>query len=616
MRSLSFKIGLGYFALICINVLIAIFAIYHINQLGSPIDQILRENYRNVNAPGKMVEALKKQELAQYAMLENGIDSARVVQFATFRNEFLNWHQRAIEAIALPTEPPLLDSIASSHSTYLQQSAQFQSLLKAAIAVNQARQFQQDNIFPLVAEIETFCIELHRVNENAISDADSKARARSDRATWAIIIISTFAIIISILVSINFTQTILRPLKATTETVRRISQGQLNQKVRITTNDEIAELGREFNKMTERLHSYERMNVNKIVQEKRKSEAIVSGIPVAIVVTDESQRLSLMNDVAKDILDLNGAEWEGKQVADIAIDEPLQQALIPANISENGVSPKTLISINNREEEMHLWVRHIHIAEESGAPIGTVTLLQDVTSFKNLDRLKSEFMATISHEFRTPLTSINMAVDILLQEVRGELNDVQRDLLQDAREDCLRLRNLVRDLLDLSRLETENYPMKFETIVAETLIEASLNPLRFALEDKEINLATTIAADLPAFTGDRQQLSRVLINLVENAIQHTPASGRITITVNPQTDFVRFCIADSGKGIPEEAIDLIFDKFVQVKNFADAEKGNIGLGLAIAREIIAAHKGKIWVESKPGQGSRFYFEIPVHPGIG
>ena len=151
----------------------------------------------------------------------------------------------------------------------------------------------------------------------------------------------------------------------------------------------------------------------------------------------------------------------------------------------------------------------------------------------------------------------------------------------------------------------------FQNTSVTELSEYAVQPLRLLLKKKKINLKINIDSSLPAFQADFHNLSRVITNLVENALQHTPQSGQISIEARQENETILFCIADSGEGIPEEAVDLIFDKFVQVKNFKDAGQGNIGLGLAIAREIVKAHKGKIWVESKLGSGSRFYFQIPL-----
>jgi len=202
-------------------------------------------------------------------------------------------------------------------------------------------------------------------------------------------------------------------------------------------------------------------------------------------------------------------------------------------------------------------------------------------------------------------------LEILLKEVQGKLNKNQRDLLEDAKKDGQRLKNLVRELLDLSKLEAGKYPFSFTKVHLRELIDYALEPLQRRIEEKEIELTIQTADDISEFQADEHQLSRVITNLVENAIQYTPSGGEVKIESAAHKEYIKVCVVDSGEGIPAEAVDLIFDKFVQLKNFQDAESGNIGLGLAIAREIVEAHHGKIWCESKVGQGSRFCFSIPL-----
>jgi signal transduction histidine kinase len=228
--------------------------------------------------------------------------------------------------------------------------------------------------------------------------------------------------------------------------------------------------------------------------------------------------------------------------------------------------------------------------------------------------MKSEFMATVSHELRTPLTSINMAIDILSQEVLGLVNERQRDMLSTAKDDCERLTKLVRELLDLSRLESGKYEMKRETVNLRTLVEEALKPLRLQFREKGIQVETDISPTTPDVPGDQQQLSWVMTNLVSNALRYTPENGKVIIHSEIENDSVRISVADSGRGIPADAIEMIFDKFVQVKQATDSMPGSVGLGLAIAKEVVEAHGGKIWVESIVGKGSTFHFTIPRSRG--
>ncbi|MFZ0390780.1 MAG: ATP-binding protein, partial [Calditrichia bacterium] len=596
MKSLSSKIGLGYVIIIGINVAIAVFAIYHINRLGSPINRILEEKYQNVNAAEGMIQSLQQQKIIQEALLNEPFDSTLAINYTTYKNEFYNWHQRAIEGIALASEPVILDSLLSVFRIYLEKSDTLLALAQKGVAPSIRRNYENEVITPIRSQLIKLSSKLRRVNENAIAEADSRARQFSNRATLIIIFISLLAILLSIFAGIHFTRSILKPVKKTTETVRRISQGQLNQKIEITTDDEIAELGREFNKMTERLQEYERLNINQILNEKKKSEAIVAGIPALIIVTDENGSLSLLNDRARNILDITENDWQGKPVEGIIKNQKLAHLISGKDSASANTDdfPRKLVTLHKGGRELFFTVKQIEIRDSGHNISGIVSLLQDVTRFKNLDRLKTEFMATISHEFKTPLTSINMSVDILLQETRGKLNELQRELLQDAKSDCRRLRELVQDLLDLSKLESGKQQMSFESIDFSILLEKVLHSLRFTIAEKDLKIEKAFEKKISEFQADRFYMARLLTNLLENAIQHTPASGIIIVRAENDERYLHVTVHDSGPGIPEEAIEVIFDKFVQVRDFQNAERGNIGLGLAISREIINAHHGQIW----------------------
>ena len=239
--------------------------------------------------------------------------------------------------------------------------------------------------------------------------------------------------------------------------------------------------------------------------------------------------------------------------------------------------------------------------------LGAVTLLEDITHLREIDRLKSEFIATASHELRTPLTSVQMGVHLLLEGAAGELNDKQTEVLGACREDCERLDKLMRDLLDLSKIEAGESQPELLPIKARALIMDEAETLRPQVEARGLSFVVDIPVELPRIMADRSQVERVIANLVVNAIRHT-RQGEIKISAEPRGDYVAVSVSDTGEGIPSEYLSHIFDKFVQVPG---AATGGAGLGLAISRLIVEAHGGQISVQSVIGQGSTFTFTLPV-----
>ncbi len=240
--------------------------------------------------------------------------------------------------------------------------------------------------------------------------------------------------------------------------------------------------------------------------------------------------------------------------------------------------------------------------------IGAAVVLLDVTKFHLLDRLKSDMVSTVSHELKTPLTSVQMAIHLLLEEVVGPLMPKQVELLLAARQDADRILAMINDLLDLTRIEQGRVRLDLKPVLASELVEGAIARMQSQTDDAGIMLETAIVGEPAYAMVDRDRIEHVFDNLIINAIQHTPRGGLIRIGARPQDDRLRFEIHDSGAGIPREHLSRIFDKFYRVSNGQQA--GGAGLGLAIAREILTAHGGQIEVDSEPGRGTTFSFTLP------
>jgi signal transduction histidine kinase len=247
------------------------------------------------------------------------------------------------------------------------------------------------------------------------------------------------------------------------------------------------------------------------------------------------------------------------------------------------------------------------VYETRGVIVGVTVILQDVTRLRRFEELKNDLVATVAHEFRTPLTSLRMAVHLCTEQVAGPLTEKQAELLYAAREDCDRLQAMVDDFLDLSRIEAgrvELYPLL--TPVAE-LIENAVEQHKAEADAKEVHLSASSYLPQLKILADHERIGHVFTNLVGNALRHTPPTGTVTLSATVTNGAVRFTVADTGKGIPTEFQQRIFEKFFQVPN---AEPKGTGLGLYIAKEIVRGHGGDIGVESEPGKGSTFWFTIP------
>jgi signal transduction histidine kinase len=299
----------------------------------------------------------------------------------------------------------------------------------------------------------------------------------------------------------------------------------------------------------------------------------------------------------------------GRHARDVIRDERLRSIILGG--PDDGRTPEPYLSFRYRGKTIYLRPRISVITAEAGEPIGFVLVLHDVTMYKEIDRMKSDFMAAVSHEFRTPLTSINMGVDILRQGILGPLTAQQEDLLQGSKQDCDRLTKLVRELLQLSKLEAGKIEVRSEPIDVAATIESTLQPLKLPFREKGVDLLVSIESGLPLLHGDEQQFSWVVSNLVNNALRHTDNGGKVEILSKRENGAILVQIKDTGHGIPADQLETIFDKFVQVKSNNVATPGSVGLGLSIAKEIVELYGGTIWAESVVEEGSVFSFRLPL-----
>jgi PAS domain S-box-containing protein len=358
------------------------------------------------------------------------------------------------------------------------------------------------------------------------------------------------------------------------------------------------------------------MNIQQIMTEKRKSEAIVSNMPISILVTDHEAKIILVNEPARNLLNITQDNPEGKHISDIIADKSIVALFSQVeSFDEKEFDPlKSVIKISKNNIELYLLNRQVRITDPADKVTAIVTMLQDITPFKELEHLKSEFIAIISHQFKTPLTSIMMILDILLKEIKGKVNSEQRELLNDAKNDSQRLRDFVFDLLQFSKLESGKIKFDFkesDEVTFSEIVSHAIEPLKPFLTEKNIEFRLEISKPFRNFLADFQHLSIVFMNVFENSIHHLKNNGKISLTTANTDNNIQIEITDNGEGIPEDKLQLIFDKFVQAKYFQKDPHGSIGLGLAIAKEIIEAHNGDIRVKSKREKGTTFIIQIPL-----
>jgi len=498
-----------------------------------------------------------------------------------------------------------------------------------------ARRFYDDTLSHEIEALKTADIALQEMNFGAFRNAKIQAMERARRSTLGVILVAAIALVVGIAGSYYIARRTVQPLKNLTDSVKELRAGNLGTRIPIHGADEITDLGFEFNRLTERLREFEEMNINEIVREKQKSEAIIESIDDPLLLFDPEGQLLLMNKAAEEVTGITEQTALGRPLSQLFRDKrvlkDVERALGHAADSARAGTEPTLeaalasappiVSIERRGRARHFRIRVARIvasANRDESPssqlAGVLVLFTDITHFKEIDEMKSDFIAKVSHEFRTPLTSMTMSLDILGDELVGTLNVEQHDIIDTSKQDARRLSKLIRDLLTLSQLESTK--ARAEATDEEFDIEEILNQLVRSLtpqyQERRVALETngTMQSRLRM---SREHFTSIISNLLSNALKYSHSGG--TVTVSTGWDQARMelvlSVRDTGVGIAPEDQKRIFEKFVQVKHRDVSTPGSVGLGLAIVREIAERYNGTVELTSRLGEGSTFTVKLRV-----
>jgi NtrC-family two-component system sensor histidine kinase KinB len=606
-QSLRFKIGFGFVFLIVINASVTVWAIYSFVKLTNTQNSIFSENFPNVIAVENMARAIQRHEHAISRLLNRDLLNGRV-ELEQAKEEFSKAFALSSKSKTVPIADSILDNISSTYEGYVLLSDTLMTYADRG-DYDKAKVFYYNTLSPFSQRLSDNCFWLVEENQKELDRIARETQRTTNEAIGALITASVVALILSVITLMQFAKHVIEPAERLTKTVNKIGRGRLDLKIDVHTQDEIGELSREFNKMTERLRKFEEMNIEKILLEKQKSETIVENISDAIIVCDASEKILMMNTSAETLFKVERSSFLGKSLEEVTLDSRIIDILKNPEHSEYVNQPYLLFQYDERE--VYLRPRVSQIPSPQGGKGGVVLVLQDVTQLKELDKAKSDFMATVSHEFRTPVTSINMGVDILRQNLLGPLTPAQAELLDSFKQDCERLTKLVRDLLHLSKLESGKLERRDEQVNLKKIIDSVTHTMLLQFKEKQVQLGVTFDDGLPPLVGDEQHFLWVVSNLLNNALKYTDAGGKVEVVAGRKGNDVVVQVKDTGKGIPSEYLEKIFDKFVQIKHLYDTTPGSVGLGLSIAKDIVEMYGGKIWVESEVGKGSTFSFRIPL-----
>ncbi len=607
--SLKKKILLGYGVAFVLMGLVVAWAVSNLVALGKATEAILSENYRSILAAENMVDALERQDSGILIMFLGGKEEG-VSQFRENEAVFLQWIARSGDNITIEGEAELVGSIKTDYETY---RGIFSSLTDLSDNPEDLSPlvYYREAVYPLFAKVREECVALRDLNEKTMYSASVRAGNVAAQAIWSTVAVAALGLIVALMFSLLLAERIVKPVRRFMEASRKISSGDYAVQVPVETGDELGSLAVEFNDMVNQLRRYHEMNIEQIIAEKNKGDAILSSIEDGLVVFDANLGVAGINPAARRFLGLGLAEVSTLRCPDILPDSNVCELI--GKTVETGKKPilpdeQRIITLSEGDRTRHFLFSVTAVRGRDRDLVGIVLLLRDLTRLKEVERLKNEFVMAASHELRTPLTSLGMSVDLLMEHAAQGLAEKDRDLLQTAHEEVHRMKALVNDLLDLSRIEAGKIEVEFESVPVATLFDHVRAVFKSQMELKGAALNEEFSENIPKVRADANKIAWVLSNLISNALRYIDKGGKIELLAKEIGPHVHLAVRDNGKGIPAEYQSRIFQKFVRVKG---QEAGGTGLGLAICKEIVRAHGGAIWVESSPGQGSTFTFTLPI-----
>lgn len=604
--SLRARLRLGFAILTATLMVLAVAAVLSLNRLGNAIATILKENYASVLAAEQMMESLERQDSGALFAASAREDIGRPL-IEKHRASFVAALARERANITLPGEGDVATQLAREYDDYVTASDR----LLASLPPTRLEQYFK-NLLPRSQSIKRLIERIHTMNQANMEASDRAAKQLAARSVTTAVFIALIALVFSAFFTWWLPRSLVKPVDDLAKAAREIGEGNLDTPVPVVETGELEPLAVAFARMLEKLRAYRASSLGELLAAKDLANSTVSCMLDPVVVFGREREVLLANDAAQAKFSLQpGTESELRSL-EVVIPEAIDAARDTVLANGDPVLPQTLAEAmrwGSGENEEYFLVRAAPLRAE-GQTTGVVVLAQDVTRYRRIDELKSDVVATVSHQFKTPLTSLQMITHLLLEPTLGPLTEGQRDLLVTARDETERLRVMVDELLDVVRIEAEAGAFQRRPIDPSALLGSVAEAHRAVAREKGVQLDVVTPASPLSVQGDPERLSIVLSNLVANAIRHTASGGRVTLSATGEGGDCRLLVRDTGEGIPESERARIFERAVSLG--ADGRDRH-GLGLAIAREIALHHGGDIEVESEVGKGSVFAVRLPAKP---
>ncbi len=597
------KITLGLVFLFSVIVTLGIITIHYLNLLTKQNQNLLVENYQSLEYTHELLNSLGDIRNS----FEPDPNSRVALNTVGFKLE------SAISRFEKNLEKQRAISIETGEIQLVEEVASEFEALKEYLDVTRTKDYYFEKLLPILEDLSLNIDQIYLLNEQTINHRTQIAESTADQVIYTVAAIIVFCILIAFSFMVRFPAYVAEPVDKFTAAIDLISQGDYSARVDINSKDEFGKLGLAFNDMASRMNEFERLNLSKLMTEKKRIETMIQKISEGIIGLDARFNVLFINPFAKKLLGISRQKIKGLSAKDLSLQNPIFQNVIQDLIeSENSDKRYTRNKLikGNLDNKTAYFIRKVIItyanSDKDPEPNGYILMLKNITEYKEMDQAKTNFIATVSHELKTPISAIKMSLRLLKDERLGILEEEQEEMVESIEWETNRLLNITQELLNATELEAGSIKLNLEQVQPEDIVEEAIDSVITLAEDREITLHKTLSDNLPKLYVDEDKLTWVLVNFLTNSIKYSPVGSQVYIEVITQPQYIEFSVKDQGSGIPEEYQKRIFDRYYRIPG--SGGKGT-GLGLSISKELIAKMGGKIGMESKPGKGSRFYFRL-------
>ncbi|WP_303312794.1 ATP-binding protein [Hymenobacter sp. BT730] len=578
------KITLGFLAVLVLLLSMGWYAHTTVQRLDRSSRAILQDNFRSVQLGQRMLQALDVAEIAPNA--PKGLPR--------FREQL---HQAAAN-VTEAGEQPVVDSLTALAGLPIQAAG-----------------------YPTeLARLRRLTHRLVAVNMQALTRQNERANRTAEQASYYLLGFLAVSFLVALGLAVGVPEVAVSGLAKLSASIEHAAQGNFTATIPLESRDEFGQVALAFNRLLGHLNEFRSTNLAEVLTERNRVASIVQTLDEALFLLDEARVVLVANPPACALLGLPENQVVGQSAAQLAQTNRVMASLLPQVLaSEAQRAAEALPFTLTRDGEENHYRLLVH-NETCFNPVrgqmeflGTIVSLHNVSDFKRLDQAKSQFLATVSHEMKTPLSTIHFHLKLLQDQRVGPLNAEQQQMVATLKQENQRLLKLTRDLLDVARLESGAIPLNVQPTAVPALVAAATDPLQLQLAPKGLKLDVNLAPDLPLVHADLEKSAWVLLNLLANAVRYSPDAGHIIVSaaLTPDHGAIQVNVQDHGPGIAREHQEQIFQRFAQVPDAAGMYRSGSGLGLSISREFIAAQGGQLGVTSSPGMGSTFFFTLPL-----